>query len=259
MPLRPPMLLPILLYHHVGMRREPGGHRRLWVSSQRFREHLTFLSDAGYRCLPLGACLGWLSGEAPPPRRTVALTFDDAYVNFRDHAHPVLREMGAGATVYVVTGEVGGTSRWDAGCETPLMDWSDLKRLHHEGVEFGAHSVTHPRLTALPAAQVCAELRHARTALEDRLGTPVRTVAYPYGDVNLAVGRAAGEAGYEAGCTILRGNLHRPAARMNLKRVQVDQYTTVERLRRRLAALYDITCRLHRTGRRARAALGLKP
>ncbi len=256
MPMHRSFLLPILLYHHVGQKREPGGHRRLWISTERFERHLACLTGAGYRCLSLGQCVDWFTGSAAPPRRTVALTFDDAYVNFRDHAFPLLQRYGVGATVYVVTGEAGGVSRWDAGCETPLRDWSDRRRLPGAGVDVGAHTVTHPRLTTLSSQRASMELRDARETLEDRLGAPVTTVAYPYGDVNAAVGRLAADAGYAAGCTIVRGNRHHPGRRMHLKRVQVDDFTDEQRLLRRVSALYDLTCRLHRVGRRLQRMVG---
>ena len=49
---------------------------------------------------------------AAPEEPGIALTFDDAFVNFRDEAWPVLREHGLPVTVFVPTDHAGRTNRW---------------------------------------------------------------------------------------------------------------------------------------------------
>ena len=56
-----------------------------------------------YNIVPLEQIAGWLSGGNRPPERAVAITFDDGYRNVLTQAAPVLRELGAPATVYVAT------------------------------------------------------------------------------------------------------------------------------------------------------------
>jgi len=145
-------LLPILYYHHVGERREPLGHRRLWTSAERFREQMGYLAEKGYRCLSLRDGESLLEGKEPIPPRVTALTFDDGYENFYEFAWPVLRQYGFSATVFVVTNDVGGLSQWDPGSATPLMNWDKLCELARHGIEIGSHTASHPRLTQLSAA-----------------------------------------------------------------------------------------------------------
>lgn len=174
------------------------------------------------------------------------LTFDDAYVNFLEHALPILKQYGFSGTVFVATGEVGGRSRWDVGYESPTMSWPQLRELHEAGIECASHTVSHPWLSKLPEAAVREELTRSREQLQEELGAAVQTIAYPYGDTNERVAAAAGEAGYELACTIERGNRHAPSERLLLRRVPMAQFTTISRLRYRLSRLYDYTCRFRR-------------
>lgn len=48
-------------------------------------------------------------------------------------------------------------------------------------VGVGAHTVTHPVLSSLPAEQAAREIRDSKQALEQMLDAPVRSFAYPYG------------------------------------------------------------------------------
>jgi peptidoglycan/xylan/chitin deacetylase (PgdA/CDA1 family) len=238
-------LLPILCYHHIGVRHEPHGERGLWVSMERFTQHMNLLVRLGYQSITLGQLGEVLSGRMPRPRRAVVLTFDDAYDNFNDWAWPVLRERGMTATVFVVTGLVGGRSEWDGEDAAPLMDWPTLGRLAKAGVECASHTVSHPHLSQVSPEVMSEELSLSRQTLEHELGQSVTTLAYPSGDFNPAVIAAARHAGYQTACTIQRGNRHGPATCMSLKRVPIDENVTVKRLRRRLRIGYDYEWRLH--------------
>jgi len=250
------LLLPILNYHHVGVRAEPSGHLRLWVSTERFSEHLGFLAQEGYRCLTLRDCYSYLSGHNPLPQRTVVLTFDDGYSNFMTHAYPILKEHDFSATVGVVTGEIGGMSHWDKGWESPLMGWDDISALSHAGIEIASHTVSHLHLTRLSPELSRKELDQSRHTLEQRLGIPVTTLVYPYGDVNAEIEEAARLAGYNAACSDVRGNHHYPSDRFRLKRVPMDEFITLDRLRRRLSRWYEYSCLAQRISRSIRGWSG---
>jgi peptidoglycan/xylan/chitin deacetylase (PgdA/CDA1 family) len=251
-----PRLLPILYYHHVGERREPLGHRRLWISRDRFAEQMSALARAGYRCVSLGEAAPVLRGQTAAAEKLAVLTFDDGYENFYRHAYPVLQDYKFAATVFVVTREIGGSSRWDAGFETALMDWPQLREVSRGGIEIASHTVSHPRLATLPLEHARRELVESRRELEERLGIAATSFAYPYGNHDRRIQQLAEEAGYALACSIRRGNLHRRADLFRLKRVPVDEFTSLPRFHRRLMPLYDLTCRWQRFHRalRGRAA-----
>jgi peptidoglycan/xylan/chitin deacetylase (PgdA/CDA1 family) len=58
----------------------------------------------------------------------------------------------------------------------------ELSSLARDGlVEIGAHTVTHPRLAALPIAEQRTEIRRSKASLEDLGGKPVNHFSYPFG------------------------------------------------------------------------------
>lgn len=146
-------------------------------------------------------------------RRLLHVTFDDAFSNVSD-AIPILRDLGVPATIFacssytdqprpfavpeVAPRAVGFES------ETETMGWSTLRALARENVEIGSHTVTHPHLTLLTDRELADELSLSRERLEDELGRPCRYVAYPYGEHDLRVRRAAEVAGYDAAFALRR-------------------------------------------------------
>ena len=74
------------------------------------------------------------------------------------------------------------------------MDWAQLREVAEAGVEIGAHSVTHPDLRTLDGARLGEEVSACRKALEDGLGRPVSTFAYPFGFYDGRVKNAVREA-----------------------------------------------------------------
>jgi peptidoglycan/xylan/chitin deacetylase (PgdA/CDA1 family) len=213
---------------------------------------MAYLAGEGYRCLALRDALPYLEYGKRVHQRAVVLTFDDGYENFYQEAYPILSEFGFTATVFAVAQEVGGKSRWDVGSETQLMSWSQIRELHRLGVEFGSHTMSHPRLTLVPPHLAAQELADSRSLLEQNLGSAVTSLAYPYGDSNSSIELLAREIGYSLACSIVRGNLHSAQDLLHLKRVPMDNFTSLSRLRRRLSPLYDYTSSLLRLSRRMR-------
>lgn len=86
------------------------------------------------------------------------------------------------------------------------LSWSELERLADAGWEIGSHTVRHPKLPELSDEELEAELRDSRAGLAARLGG-CDTIAYPYGEADDRVARAASAAGYLGGCTLSRFHL----------------------------------------------------
>ena len=72
--------------------------------------------------------------------------------------------------------------------------WNQLAALADEGWEVGSHTIAHQHLPTLSDAELEEELRGSRLQLEAALGSPCRSLAYPYGEVDARVEQAAGEA-----------------------------------------------------------------
>lgn len=125
-------------------------------------------------------------------QRRLAVTFDDGEHSVIEHGFPVLSALGVPGTVFVVASLVGSPGS---------LSWHDLETLAEAGWEVGSHSVTHPRLTELGDAALDEELSRSRAVIEEMLGRPCRSIAYPYGVTDKRVEAAAARAGFTAGCT----------------------------------------------------------
>jgi len=76
----------------------------------------------------------------------------------------------------------GLAERANAALPTTLMMTSaQVRALAGAGMEIGAHTVSHPILARLDEDTALQELRRSKAALEDLLGHPVRSFAYPNG------------------------------------------------------------------------------
>lgn len=123
------------------------------------------------------------------------LTFDDGMQSVHEHALPAVRERGVPATVYVVSDWVGKDNRWPGQppgiAPIPLMTWEQLRACQEGGMTIGAHTCNHPHLDRLGEAEASLELSRCQATLEERLGGPVRHLAYPYGSHAAATARLA--------------------------------------------------------------------
>lgn len=108
------------------------------------------------------------------------------------------------------------------------LGWSELARLARDPLcTIGAHSLTHPRLRQVPAAEAREEMARSLEAIADRLGRRPAYFAYPVGDATSAGPREfaiAAELGLKAAFTTRPGVLfpeHRERL-MALPRVSVN-------------------------------------
>ena len=176
----------------------------LAMPAARMRDQVQKLLERGYRPVTFTEAM-----DESATGRLLAVTFDDGFRSVLERGLPVLRELGVPATLYVPSEHIGspamawpGLDRWVGGpheAELAAMEEPELTQLLDAGWEIGSHTATHPRLTQVDDAQLETELRRSREALEARLGRPCPSIAYPYGDVDDRVARAAVAAGYSNG------------------------------------------------------------
>jgi len=189
-----------LMYHAVESPPLFHSHRGLYVEPSWLERQLRELATDGVAFISLTE---WTERK-PKPGRQAFVTFDDAFLDLRENALPVLNRLGVFAVTYVVADRIGGTNAWDAdsGAQIrPLMDRADLLAWQAAGQEIGSHGMTHVHLTRVPLAQARAEIFDSRKKLEDLAGRPVRHFCYPYGDLNPAIRDLVGEAGYATATT----------------------------------------------------------
>ena len=158
------------------------------ISPEKFRRHMQCLKEGSTQVISLTEVVQCLKEDRPLPPNSVTITFDDGFKNFYDVAHPILKEFGFSATVFLVPGYCGKTNKWKGQPKqiptVDLMDWNEIAELAEDGIDFGAHTVTHADLSDLPHENAVEEIIDSKSVIESHLGREVSFFAYPYGKLD---------------------------------------------------------------------------
>ena len=232
------VVVPAIAYHKVAEIPRGAVYRGNYVTPHQFTTHLRYLRARGYEAISFHDLLAYRRGEADLPARPILITFDDGYRSILEFALPALRTHGLFATVFVVTGLLGQTNRWDADeLQEPLFSVEDVRRAAADGHDVQSHTRTHPDLNQLPDADALMELRESRLELQRIVEAPVRVVAYPWGNPGHRVCRLAGEAGYDAGVILRRRVNFDWTSAFELRRIGINYTTSAARFAWDLARL----------------------
>lgn len=172
----------ILTYHSVD-----NSGSVISVTPGQFERHLDTLLERKVDVVPL-ASLPYL----PADDDAVAITFDDGFANFAMSAAPLLASRNLTATVFVVPSYVGTVNGWEATDSRipvprfPLMSWSDIRSVSASGFDIGGHGMTHRSLCGLTRALLLSEVEDCSAAIENNVGKPAVSFAFPYGDCDQA-------------------------------------------------------------------------
>jgi peptidoglycan/xylan/chitin deacetylase (PgdA/CDA1 family) len=172
--------VPVLMYHSISdeAEPEPSPYYKVNTSPAVFRQHLEWLAGLGYCAVGLSHALQALCSQRVGRQPLVAITFDDGFRDFYTEALPALESHGFGATVFLPTGFIGENRLTFRQKECLL--WSEVREARRRGIEFGSHTLSHPRLTDLSWKAIEHELRASKAELEQRLGEPITAFAHPY-------------------------------------------------------------------------------
>jgi peptidoglycan/xylan/chitin deacetylase (PgdA/CDA1 family) len=105
------------------------------------------------------------------------------------------------------------------------MTADEVRRLAEGGlVEIGSHTVTHPALSALTLDRQRHEILQSKAHLEEILGDPVRSFAYPFGGTSDYTAETVGilrESGYTSACSNFPGIVRADTDLYQLPRIDV--------------------------------------
>jgi peptidoglycan/xylan/chitin deacetylase (PgdA/CDA1 family) len=249
--------LPILLYHRVDAGPAEDDHFRLRISPQSFEQQMRYLKRHGYRSLSLEEFVLHVKTGTQFLPKTLVITFDDGYESTFTTAFPTLREYGFVATTFIITDFVGQKRIWPGQRPSSFLSWDQIREMSRAGFSFGSHTCTHPSLIKLPPEQVWSEIRKSKVCLEDQLGVPIVTFAYPGGHQNEFLQRIVAQAHYQAACGVDVG----PSGLFNLWRIQIHTddslalfglkvsgwFEKLKQLRQRSSIMWDATSLVYRT------------
>lgn len=236
--------IPILMYHSISNAAERGHpYYRTVTDPHLFAQQMQYLHNSGYIGTSVSAAMGYLEGAKQPERRPVAISFDDGYQNFYHEAFPVMERYGFTSTVYLPTAYIGNATRTFKGVE--CLTWGQVKELKNAGVEFGSHTVTHPQLHPMKVEQIRNELQESKTTIEQELGCPVSSFAYPYKfpeadrAFTATLRGLLEETGYENGVSTIIGTAMGAGEKYFMKRLPVNSCDDDGLLQAKLEGAYN--------------------
>ncbi len=179
------VVCPILLYHHFGPASSPAASI-YYTALEDFDAQLKALRKWGYTSISISQLVEALMYGAPLPSRPVVITFDDGNLDVYSEAFPIMQKYGFTGVVYIIANSLHADG---------YMSVDMLKVLISAGWEVGSHSMTHPDLR-LNHDRLNFEIAQSRIILQDALGVPVRSFAYPYGGMDPLVSKQVQSYGY---------------------------------------------------------------
>lgn len=188
-----------------------------------FRQQMEILARA-CTVVPLAELVARVSGGETG---LAALTFDDGYRDCYEHVFPILQEMALPFTVFLATGFLQtGRCEWANGYSMlPPLTWSQVREMQRHGADIQCHTHGHWRWSEQSSAAIARDLKTSRRILEDHLGAPVSSFAYPYGQPHDIDGRGASllpECGFRFGFTTLHTTLKRIRDPYRIPRMSVN-------------------------------------
>jgi len=319
----------ILMYHRIAeVDTDPWS---LCVTQHNFAEHLEVLQKYFQ---PIGLQeLAQVHRDGNIPHKSVAITFDDGYVDNLHLAKPLLEQYNIPATVFITTGHLGRkrefwwdelerlllqpgslpeklslsvkntNQQWELGEAVyysekeyqrdrqvkawegkpnsrlffyysvwqrlqPLPEQEQLKALDQiltwsntkleirsnyrsllpeevcvlgqgELVEIGAHTVTHPFLSAHSIAFQQEEIQGSKAYLQELLNRPITSFSYPFGNYTAQTVRLIQEAGFTCGCSTIPGTVWQGSNCFQFPRFQVENWDGEEFVKRLLRWFND--------------------
>jgi len=176
---------PILLYHHVGTS-DSQAASDYYVTPEEFESQMKALKDWGYVSITIAQLTDAIIHGAPLPDRPVVISFDDGDLDVFTNAFPIMQNYGFTGVIYIV-----GNYLYTDG----YLGIDQIKALAAAGWEVGSHSMSHPHLIA-DHSRLKVEIAQSRLDLQEILGVPVTSFAYPFGETDADVSNEVSAAGY---------------------------------------------------------------
>jgi len=172
----------VLMYHRVTDILDPG---ELVVPVENFRQQMAALAQK-YEVIGIEE----LSFEEKREKQKVVITFDDGYRDNYLNAYPILKKRDFPAALFLITGMIGTKARRPRYKDMPspdMLSWEEVNEMAAGGMTFGAHTVTHPRLSGLGEEAQREEIEKSLREVQSHVA-PLKGsksfFCYPYGDYN---------------------------------------------------------------------------
>jgi len=192
--------IPIILYHNLN----PTVPGSMSVTPQKFEANLKLLKDNGFTFIPLKEAVEYLQGKRTSlPPKPVVLTADDGWESVYTYMFPIIKKLNIPITLFIYPASISSSKHF--------LTWDQLKELQNSSlVDIQSHTYSHPNFkvekkSLSPIAYekfVHKELFTSKQILEEKMGTKITLLAWPFGIYNDYLENEATKAGYIMAFTI---------------------------------------------------------
>lgn len=215
----------VLMYHRINDVLPAG---ELVVPAVKFRRQMEYLkqycSVIGIEELtnPVSKAKPFQDSVDVPRLRLkkVVVTFDDGYRDNYLNAYPILKELGLPAMIFLTTGYIGTLKKRPRYKDVPwrrdYLNWREVKEMAKCGIEFGAHTVSHPHLSQLGPKEQKREIEESVR----KIG--IKAFCYPYGEYNKDTMKILKELGVEMAFTVQPGINQKNTDPLKIKRIGIS-------------------------------------
>ncbi len=203
------MKITILYYHSIG-------DTPLSISKDTFHKQMKYLNDNKFKIVILKE-LNEI-GNLDRNDKVVVITFDDCFMDVFHNALQVLNQFNFKATFFAVP-SYDKVVRWGS---EKFQKWSDnksydynipfhymcsvqRKELIKQGMEIGAHSMTHLNLNEITLNNAKDEVVNSKEFLEKELSMPITSFCYPRGKYSPEIMDLVSDAGFKCAVTTRPG------------------------------------------------------
>ena len=234
--------VPILMYHRLIKNADEKKIHTIYLDINEFEKQLKYLKDNSYITITFKD-LSKLSKEDRKKKKYIILTFDDGYKDNYDLLFPLLKKYNMKAVIYMVSDEK--YNRWDVEAsgekKFDLMSKDEMLEMHKSGlVEFGGHTLHHPKLDTLTEEEQKYEIEENKIYLEKTLGEKLYSFAYPYGIFNETSKKIVKELGFNYGIATDSGKFYIEDDLYQVRRIGIFSDITMSKFKRRVKGNYNL-------------------
>jgi peptidoglycan/xylan/chitin deacetylase (PgdA/CDA1 family) len=206
---------PILLYHHVSNTPPSSAY---YISIAGFEAEMNLLHDWGYTTISISHLVQAITQGAEMPTRPIVVSFDDGNEDVYTNAFPIMQRLGFQGVLYIVSDRLGAKG---------YLGVPEIMEMDAAGWEVGNHSLDHLNLVDNPAS-LWDEAARSRKDLQESLGLPVNTFAYPFGVANDSTMRKIASYGYTAAVGLGTSPIQGPFNLFYLNRIVLDYSNSMD-------------------------------
>lgn len=225
----------ILLYHQIGD--TPNEHTNLdcFCNTKEFYRQMEFLMNSDYQVISLTQAVNLIFKHKIIDGKYVVLTFDDGCEKFYDVTFPILEKFNFPSTIYPVAGFLGKYASWGTknNPELKILSKNKLIELNKLGVDIGAHTMDHVKLTHIKRNDAINQIKKSKDTLEQLLGGKIDSFAYPHGDYNEEIIEMVKEAEFSNALTCINNYAEQAKSVFEIPRKYITYFDNLARFKQK--------------------------